>query len=347
MERNSPDSPQDRKPDSVTCQVRSDGGGDGLFALTANPVIECVRASDGPVVRRVNQAFLDTFDVGDIAADMPLETVLGTVSATDENSGNSAAVLEHARQGTTGAETVYCQTRDGRKGFTVRTAFSEGPGYVTFTEILPDQRVSVLEYLVHSLRNPLEAAVLHTEITTDTGTVDHLETVVAAHERMEGIIDDAMTLANRGSIVEEMTPVDIAAIATDAWQTTATAAASLELSAPETLTADRRRLRVLFENLFGNAIRHGTSADISDEELVVTVGTMPGGFFVADNGQGIPPEDRAQVLDVGYTTDADGTGLGLAIVADIADAHGWTVSVTDSDTGGTRVEFSDITQSAE
>ena len=60
-----------------------------------------------------------------------------------------------------------------------------------------------------------------------------------------------------------------------------------------------------------------------------------GGFAVADDGPGIPADDRDRVFESGYTT-GDGTGLGLAIVKTIAEAHGWTVSVTESDAGGAR-----------
>ncbi len=38
------------------------------------------------------------------------------------------------------------------------------------------------------------------------------------------------------------------------------------------------------------------------------------GFYVADDGPGIAPEDREKVFDANYTTTADGAGLGLAIV---------------------------------
>jgi signal transduction histidine kinase len=76
------------------------------------------------------------------------------------------------------------------------------------------------------------------------------------------------------------------------------------------------------------------------EGLTVTVGTLDDtreGFFVADDGPGIPIEDREVVLERGYST-VDGTGYGLAIVAGLADAHGWTVEATESESGGARLE---------
>jgi signal transduction histidine kinase len=64
-----------------------------------------------------------------------------------------------------------------------------------------------------------------------------------------------------------------------------------------------------------------------------------GGFFVEDDGPGIPPEDRERVFEHGYSTDADGTGFGLSIVGAVADAHGWEMRVTEGDEGGARFEF--------
>ena len=58
---------------------------------------------------------------------------------------------------------------------------------------------------------------------------------------------------------------------------------------------------------------------------------------VADNGPGIPPEDRDRLLERfarGDGTGAPGTGLGLAIVAQQVALHGGSLSLGDSDLGG-------------
>jgi len=62
------------------------------------------------------------------------------------------------------------------------------------------------------------------------------------------------------------------------------------------------------------------------------------GFYVADDGAGIPEADRDSVMESGYTTNEDGTGFGLTIVADIVEAHGWEVSITESRGGGARFD---------
>jgi signal transduction histidine kinase len=63
------------------------------------------------------------------------------------------------------------------------------------------------------------------------------------------------------------------------------------------------------------------------------------GFYVADDGPGIPPEKREEVFEYGYTSSPDGTGFGLAIVTDLAGAHGWLVDLAKSASGGVRFEF--------
>ena len=78
--------------------------------------------------------------------------------------------------------------------------------------------------------------------------------------------------------------------------------------------------------------------------MTITVGTMEdkGGFYVADNGPGIPEEDCEQVFESGFTTNQDGTGFGLAIVRETVEAHGWDVRVAESESGGARFEITDV-----
>lgn len=58
-----------------------------------------------------------------------------------------------------------------------------------------------------------------------------------------------------------------------------------------------------------------------------------------DNGTGISEARRQEVFEHGVSFSDEGTGFGLSIVADIARAHGWSVAVTDAESGGARFEF--------
>jgi PAS domain S-box-containing protein len=186
----------------------------------------------------------------------------------------------------------------------------------------------------HDLRNPLTIADGYLEVARETGEDTHFEKVATAHGRMESIIEDVLTLARQGRVVGDTRSVSLASTIETAWNAVETIDAELvadgDLGAIE---ADESRLESLFENLFRNAIEHG------GEDVTVRVGCSEGGFFVADDGPGIPENERESVFEHGHTTSEEGTGFGLSIVATIAEAHGWTISAGESESGGARFEI--------
>ncbi|QCC51970.1 PAS domain-containing protein [Halapricum salinum] len=196
-----------------------------------------------------------------------------------------------------------------------------------------DQFASVV---AHDLRNPLSVAMGFLEIAEETGKAEHFEKVESAHDRIERLIEDLLTLARGETTIEDAEEIDLESITTEAWGYVDTEEATLTVAdGIPTVTGDAGRLTQLFENLFRNAIEHG-GADVT-----VTVGGLDGddGFYVEDTGSGIPQEKQDDVFKHGVTSSEGGTGFGLSIVADIAKAHGWTVSVTDGSNGGARFEF--------
>jgi PAS domain S-box-containing protein len=192
----------------------------------------------------------------------------------------------------------------------------------------------------HDLRNPLSVLATSLELAEETGDSEHFERCYRNLDRMEELLDDLLTLARQGTEITERTPVDVAAAASRCWDTVDTPTGTLETDADLTVSADEGRLRQLLENLFRNAIEHGREDESAD--VTVTVGELSDGFYVADDGRGIPPDERADVFESGYSTAEDGTGFGLSIVEETADAHGWDVTVTESDAGGARFEITGI-----
>jgi signal transduction histidine kinase len=213
-----------------------------------------------------------------------------------------------------------------------------------------DQFASVVS---HDLRNPLNVAQMRLELARDGhGTDEHLSTVADAHDRMEALIQDVLELARTGETVGQTEPVGLASVAASAVANTGLDAASLTVEADARLVADRERLTTVFENLFRNAVEHASTgsdlpADDTASSVNVYVGPLDDGFYVEDDGPGIPLHEQGRIFESGYSTDADGTGLGLAIVSGVADAHGWSVSVTNGAYGGARFEFRDVAFEAE
>jgi len=190
----------------------------------------------------------------------------------------------------------------------------------------------------HDLRNPLNVARGHLELAREEqGDIDdHLQTVHDTHERMESLITDLLALARSGRVVEDTDPTTLSKSARDAWKAVETDEADLEVGSSMVFNADADRLSQLFENLYRNARDHGR------KDVTVRVGSTGDGFYVADDGPGIPEDEREWVLEHGHTTDDDGTGLGLSIVQNIVEAHGWSIDVTESADGGARFEVTGI-----
>ena len=88
---------------------------------------------------------------------------------------------------------------------------------------------------------------------------------------------------------------------------------------------------IIFSNLADNATRHTSSTiDLSamrQQDLLL--------IKVADDGEGVSPNNRAQVFDSFFTTrrEAGGTGMGLAIVRAMLEAHGGAIRLVDSGQG--------------
>ncbi|ELZ44722.1 multi-sensor signal transduction histidine kinase [Halorubrum californiense DSM 19288] len=193
----------------------------------------------------------------------------------------------------------------------------------------------------HDLRNPLNVAAGRTELsrslTDDAAVVEELDRVEDAHDRMSQLIDDLLALARQGRTVDEIESVPLDEAAERAWRTVDTGEATLDVAeATAAVEADTERLRTLFENLFTNSVEHGRDEDDTADGLTVSVGSLPDGFSVADDGVGfdIDPEEATEY---GRSSASNGTGFGLPIVREIAAAHGWELSIGGDD--GARFEF--------
>ncbi|MDZ7701228.1 MAG: PAS domain S-box protein [Halobacteriales archaeon] len=188
----------------------------------------------------------------------------------------------------------------------------------------------------HDLRNPLSVATGRLALARDEVENQQLDAVAAAHDRMETMIEDLLSLARAGRMLGDVESVDLPMVVDDAWSSVEAGDARLAVETTAEIESDPGRLRQLFENLFRNAVEHG------GEGVTVTVGDLEDGFFVEDDGPGIPAGQRQRVLDPGYSTAERGSGYGLSIVRDIAQAHGWRLSVEESAAGGARFEFADL-----
>ncbi len=208
----------------------------------------------------------------------------------------------------------------------------------------------------HELRSPLatmrqyaELAVAHPE-TVPTGELG--EVVIAEGERMQDLVEGLLLLARLDEGQRPPTaPVDLDDLVlrkADRLRRTGgrpgerSTAVEVDTSGvgPGRVEGNDRLLARVVRNLVDNASRHAEGRITLRVHSESTVRGERVLFTVADDGAGVPSEDRERIfdrftrLDEGRARDVGGSGLGLAIVCDVVEAHGGTVSVTAGDGRG-------------
>jgi signal transduction histidine kinase len=201
--------------------------------------------------------------------------------------------------------------------------------------------------IAHDLRTPLSRLRQHLESMRDLVRPEDLEGAIKdALAQVDDVLTTFHALLRIGQIEggvgrARFEPVDLSAVMERVRLAYETAAedAGKTLSAkvvPHVMVeGDPQLLTQLFANLLENALRHaGESARIS-MKLALIGGSAHA--VVADDGPGVPAEERDRVLRRFYRLDASrstpGSGLGLALVAAIADLHGAKLGLSDANPG--------------
>lgn len=193
----------------------------------------------------------------------------------------------------------------------------------------------------HDLRSPitgaraqLEEALLYPDQADWPRTAQN---VLVSLDRLQAIVADLLALARLDAAAhagdEE---VDLALlVSTELARAVRDTHTTVDLDQGAVVRGDRLQLARLLTNLLTNAERHArtrisVSVEASGGDAVLTV---------ADDGAGIPPEDRELVfqrfvrLRESRDRDPTGTGLGLPIAREIARSHGGTLTIADSEEG--------------
>ena len=186
--------------------------------------------------------------------------------------------------------------------------------------------------LSHDLRTPLETARGRLQLFAETDEREHFDATETALDRLDELIEDLSSVLREAELATDLEPVSLDAVAESTWSGLETGSATLVAESDRTIEADETACKRFLENLLKNALDHGPA------DVTVTVGRLPDGFYLEDDGPGIPEGEHERIFEAGYTTGANGSGFGLASVKQIAVAHGWQIAATDADDGGARFE---------
>lgn len=190
--------------------------------------------------------------------------------------------------------------------------------------------------LSHDLRNPLAIAKGFADLIAEDYDIEEVTHLQQALSRIDQIIEDTADSALYGAVGE---PPDVRSLYDTvqmAWNSVPTRDADLVLPDHSwNIRAHDGRLGQLLENLISNAIEHG------GVDVTVRVGILGDGdgFFLEDDGPGIPEEVKTRLETPSGLSRERESGYGLQIVEKVVKEHGWEMEVTSSETGGARFEF--------
>lgn len=206
----------------------------------------------------------------------------------------------------------------------------------------------------HDLRNPLTALAGFLELAADSPEMSQapraarsLARADAAATRMSTMLNDLLDFARVGGTRPYITEVDIAdtvdAVLEDLDGAVVRAGARVTVDTSTFVRGDDTLLRVLLQNLIANAVKFTVAAE-RVPVIRVSVETLPDGWRVSvdDNGDAVDPQLRDRLFEPmqrGHGAEVQGIGIGLATCRRIVDAHGGSIGLEASPSGGTRAWF--------
>jgi two-component system osmolarity sensor histidine kinase EnvZ len=204
-----------------------------------------------------------------------------------------------------------------------------------------EQRTMMLSGVSHDLRTPITRLRLGLSLLDQ----DDREPLERDVEEMQRLIDAFLDFARGDSQdgdAEPTDPIDLVNTIVDDAKRGGQAVRLVKSDGQGQLPLRPKALRRALENLIGNAVRYGTTCQVS---VALTERSLR--ISVEDDGPGIPADARDRALrpfvrlDPARNQDrGSGVGLGLAISADIAKAHGGVLRLGESaGLGGLKAEI--------
>lgn len=219
-------------------------------------------------------------------------------------------------------------------------------------------RDSLGEMLVHDLRTPLTTMLASLDLmrtgqagdlTDLQGQVVHLCTRGGQH--LLSLINEILDIGKMesGEMRLEITPVDIAALVSEAWEHVAPQANANDIKLRQNLAAtplhaDEDLLRRVLINLLGNAVKFSRRSTTVEVRSSLRDGTFH--FAVEDQGTGIHPRDKERIFEKFGQVEARregrriSTGLGLTFCKLAMEAHGGEIGVDSVPDEGSTFWFS-------
>lgn len=201
------------------------------------------------------------------------------------------------------------------------------------------ERAQLLGAISHDLKTPITRLRLRTEMLQDRGLRARIERDL---DEMEAMVASTLDFFSTVGATSRRQPLDVAALVESLCEDRRETgeAVSVRGAAQAPYRADPQALRRCLDNLIGNAVRYGGSAEVEIDDSAQRLR-----IAVRDRGPGIPPEELERVFEPYYRLESSrnrasgGTGLGLSIARNIARWHGGDIRLDNAPDGGLVAEL--------
>jgi signal transduction histidine kinase len=218
-----------------------------------------------------------------------------------------------------------------------------------------DQQRRFMADASHDLRTPVSVVRTAADVTLSRETRsepeyrESLRIVGEQAKRLSRMVEDMFLLARVDAGQRQVTPTEFYfdEVVGECVRSSQLIAAekqveiSSDIAADVSYFGDETLTRHLIANLLDNAVRHAPAGGRVWVSLAVNDAALR--LSVSDNGDGVAPADRERIFDRFVKLDSartgeGGAGLGLSIARWVAEAHGGTLSLTESGSGRTTFE---------
>lgn len=215
------------------------------------------------------------------------------------------------------------------------------------TQMMRAQRMAawreVARRIAHEIKNPLTPIQLSAQrlrkrylsrFSDDEKVFDECtEMIIKSVDELKNLVNEFSNFARMPAIQPE--PNDVNALIRETLTLYQQAHRGVDFSFVQDelmplLTIDRDQIKRVIINVLENAVaamdEKGSIQLTTFYDVVLKMAVLT----FADDGPGIPPEDKPRLFEPYFSTKKSGTGLGLAIVSSIITDHGGFVRVRDN-----------------
>jgi len=253
------------------------------------------------------------------------------------------------------SELEASQARAEKELAEARAAMAEELANANIELAQANRELEAFSYTVsHDLRAPLRTISAFTQALAedlanqlDDKARDHIRRVLAASSRMADLIEALLELARIHRAPLGRHKVDLSALAgtvIDDLSRREPDRTVTTLVTPDLLIdADARLMRILLDNLLGNAWKFTSRQPVATVTLGMELDGEESVYFVEDDGAGFDMALASRLFTPFHRLHAEeefkGTGIGLATVRRIVERHGGRIWAEGSVGGGAKISF--------